>query len=220
MMIENMCPPMYHQSERLVLCPFFSVAILHVELYSVLTSIHKSSNSFHCIQGYMSLDPINLKGGILCILLSSKKCIAESLPCPSVKVMLQRKSLIIGILWPLVQHSLHQTPFMVFRTSLCLQKVKGRWSMVIGIFVILRFLRGRHSSPHLVRSDPIDQGTIVTSPSAPLSPLLSPLTCVAIDLPNHKTILLDTGLPSQYVFNLLEKALHHTTHWSSGPRKD
>ena len=168
----------------------------------------------------MSPYPIHLKGGILCILLSSKKCIAESLPCPSVKVMLQRKSLIIGILWPAVQQSLHQMPFMVFRTRLCLQKIKGRWSMVIGIFVILRFLRGRHSSPHLVRSDPIDQGTIVTSPSAPLSPLLSPLTCVAIDLPNHKTILLDTVLPSQYVFNLLEKALHHTTHWSSGPRKD
>ena len=120
----------------------------------------------------------------------------------------------------ILQQSLQQMPIMVFRTRLYLQKIKGRWSIVIGIFVILRFLRGRHSSPHLVRSDPIDQGTIVTSPSAPLSPLLSPLTCVAIDLPNHKTILLDTGLPSQYVFNLLEKALHHTTHWSSRPTKD
>ena len=110
----------------------------------------------------MSTCPINLKGcyfvyfsqqhpamgGILCILFSSnlpcKKCKAESLPLRSIKVMLQRKSLIIVSCALYNINRCTKCPFLVFRTKLCLQKtmIERRWSaMVIGIFVILRFLR-------------------------------------------------------------------------------
>ena len=50
---------------------------------------------------------------------------------------------------------------------------KGRWSNGDWNFCDIEILERANSSPHLAGSDPIDQGTIVTSPLSPLSPHVS-----------------------------------------------
>ena len=49
---------------------------------------------------------------------------------------------------------------------------KGRWSNGDWNFCDIEILERANSSPHLAGSDPIDQGTIVTSSSSPVPPCL------------------------------------------------
>ena len=157
-MIED-CVPKYHQSERVV--------VYDVHLPNLLCASKET-----CI-GMCPQIPSISRRVVSCAFYPPARSAQPSLS-PSISQSNSSKK--VAHNWHLASTTTISASNALYGTwdQIVSSEEKGRWSNGDWNFCDIEILERANSSPHLAGSDPIDQGTIVTSPLSPLSPHVSP----------------------------------------------